>query len=73
MGVDSCVPAGRPLDQAIRSWAIEQGISPQDVIAGRITLNHATDAMALPAEAEFVTPMLMQRTNGRWVELEDPE
>lgn len=60
-------------DQAIRSWAIEQGINPQDVIAGRITLNHARDAMALPADAEFVAPMLMQRTNGRWVELEDPQ
>ena len=60
-------------DQAIRSWAIEQGINPQDVIAGRITLNHARDAMALPADAEFVTPMLMQRTIGRWLELEGPE
>jgi len=60
-------------DQAIRSWAIEQGINPQDVIAGRITLNHARDAMALPADSEFVRPMLMQRTNGRWVDLEGPE
>lgn len=60
-------------DQAIRTWAIEQGISPQDVIAGRITLNHARDPMALPTDSESVTPILLQRTNGRWVALGESE
>jgi integrating conjugative element protein (TIGR03759 family) len=58
-------------DQAIRTWAIEQGINPQDVIAGRITLNHARDPMALAADSESVTPKLLQRTNGRWVALKE--
>jgi integrating conjugative element protein (TIGR03759 family) len=58
-------------DAAIRSWATEQGIDPEDVIAGRITLNHARDPMALPPGKTTVKPALRQRVGGRWLPLDD--
>lgn len=57
-------------DAAIRAWAAEQGIDPADVVAGRITLNHARSPLSLPPDEEGVDPRLLQRVAGRWLPLE---
>jgi len=57
-------------DQALRAWAVAQGIDPKAVIAGRITLNHARTPLSLPGDAPSVTPKLLQQVAGRWLPLE---
>jgi len=57
-------------DQALRAWAVAQGIDPKAVIAGRITLNHARAPLSLPSEATLVTPSVLRHVAGRWLPLE---
>ncbi len=52
-------------DETIRVWARAQGVTFDDVRAGRITLNHAGNA-AVPAIEERIAPRLMQRSAGQW-------
>ena len=54
-------------DEALRAWARRQGVSPEDVQAGHITLNHARGPLAIPASAGPIVPRLMQRLAGQWL------
>jgi integrating conjugative element protein (TIGR03759 family) len=56
-------------DEALRRWARNQGVSPDEMRAGRITLNHARGPLAIAPHAGPVSPRLMQRLAGRWLPL----
>jgi integrating conjugative element protein (TIGR03759 family) len=57
-------------DDALRAWARAEGVSPEDVRAGRVTLNHAQGALAPSVSADPITPRLLQRLAGRWLPLD---
>jgi integrating conjugative element protein (TIGR03759 family) len=57
-------------DDAIRAWAHEQGVSPEDVSSGRITLNHAPGAFAASDTTRPMKPRLMRRSKGQWSPLD---
>jgi integrating conjugative element protein (TIGR03759 family) len=54
-------------DEALRTWARTQRVSPDDVRSGRITLNHARGPLAVPATTSPIAPRLMQRLAGQWL------
>jgi hypothetical protein len=54
-------------DEAIRAWARAQGVSRDEVRAGRITLNHTRGALAIPSTLSPIMPRLMQRLGEQWV------
>jgi integrating conjugative element protein (TIGR03759 family) len=60
-------------DDAIRAWAREQGVSPEDVSAGRITLNHARGPWTIPATPNPIAPRLMRRSAGQWLPMSPPK
>ena len=57
-------------DDAIRTWAHEQGVSPEDVSSGRITLNHAPGSLAVSDTTRPIKPRLMRRSKGQWSPLD---
>ena len=57
-------------DDAIRAWAHEQGVNPEDVSSGRITLNHAPGPLAVSDTTRPITPRVMRRSKGQWSPLD---
>jgi len=58
--------ADAPDDNAIRAWAHEQGVSPEEVSAGRITLNHARGPLAVATATAPMMPRLLRQSTGQW-------
>jgi len=59
-------------DEAIRTWASTQGVSPDAVRLGRVTLNHARESFSAPAAGSRVAPRLMRRVAGQWLPMALP-
>jgi integrating conjugative element protein (TIGR03759 family) len=57
-------------DDAIRAWAHEQGVNPEDVSSGRITLNHAPGPLTASDTTRPIKPRVMRRSNGQWSPLD---